>query len=132
VRKLGIALLFAALVAGCTPGSRWASVNYVFPRGEPERVEVSLSAPGNWRAGGHNVFPYRELHSYTLVLPKWPKGRVRFYSSELTLRNLTFEDDATVMLSGGYVEIDLDDEEVILALQTPFGKFWANGRYPTN
>ena len=127
IRAMVLAVVLAS-AAGCA-AERYASVDCDCPRGAAAQWEIVLHAPtGQWVASVHTG--YSETHElYSIVLPSRPMSR-RYTYSEIQLSEVWDFPHRPVVLTGGYVALDVEKREVVVALETKQGQFLRNGTYP--
>ena len=123
-------LLAILMLLSCTDKGSTAKIDYVRPANAPpyNRVLLENVPTVNWGCT-HSFAPYKEIARFEIRLPNKPENRKRYEASQVTL-NEDYPPYAPILLTGGYVVVDVTKLEVEVALQTTKGPFWANGIYP--
>jgi hypothetical protein len=122
--------VFLLLLISCAPSKDriYARIDYVRPVNAPPSYQVFLQVPtGTFGCSGHSFIPRREMAWITIRLPKKPVGRMRYEAARVTLTENNSPNP--LILTGGYLVIDLTDGNIQIAFETSKGAYWANGTY---
>ncbi len=120
------AVIFVVSCAGSS--DRYAEVNCEGPPGKKNYDLFVQVTTGKVGCSAHSLGPYREISWIRIRLPESPQKNVRYEAAQVTFVDEI--DSVPPVIKGGFVAFDLKKHEVVLALETATGSYWANGAYP--